>query len=914
MIMTRNLFILTILSVLLSSTMFAQNGSGQGQINFQNSSTSILSGGVISKAQYQNGSSLGVVSTDSNSADALGEKCLEHDRDEALKILNPQFRAGRESAIDLSRRIVQELNSGVRATPPVYTIPIVFHVIHKGESVGSGTNVSSAQLQSSVDALNRDYRRTSVDGGIALGAGPDTEIQFCLASIDPNGNATTGINRINGTSVSGYASNGITSANETSVKALSRWDNQYYLNIWVVSEIDGNGADLSNPANFTGGTLGYAYLPTNPVTWNSDRDGVVILNLCVGNDPNQSNGYRLWPWGSLTNRAVTHEVGHYLGLDHPFEGNSCSENAALCHTLGDRVCDTPPTVQGSTCNTPACPGALVENYMDYTSETCQDMFTSGQSVVMRAALAGARNAVVNTSNCGAPNDYDAAVSAIAAPNGSICLTTFTPSVTLTNYGATTLTSVQIAYNVDATGPSTYNWTGSLAQNASTSVTLDPVTTTTGAHTFTATTVSGTLNTNNTDQETNNDESTSSFTIGASGAAITLTLDLDCYGDEITWEVRNSSNTVVTSGGPYVNNASGEQITESLCLAEGCYDFIINDSYGDGLYGSQHSGCNVDGDYEITDSGGGILVELTAANSDFGTSATHNFCIGGGGSSTTCEVLMAFDGYNFSINNNDLPNFGIEIIDNDQEAVATPLANNDYTSDWMGFYEIPTAPDTNFYVGVTSWFADTTQYADNWLNFGQVTIPNDGGELRWKHRFPNNSYRDGYEVLVNFNGTSISDFSGATVLYTVDDNDPSTNGDTDWTSQVVDLPSGTYAGQTIYIAFHHTALNMFFLELDEIEVEGCTSTLVGISEGDAFKINVFPNPSSSNFTFKYATDSNEKLNFSLHNSVGQSVWSHQSSNGLNGEETIETGGLSAGIYTLVVQGETFNVSKKLILTH
>lgn len=844
-------------------------------------------------------------------SDAAGEKCWEHDRDEALKLLDPRFRAGREAAEELTNRIVEEINSGVRATPPVYTIPVVFHVIHKGEGVGSGTNISSAQLQSSIDALNRDYRRTNADGGIGQGAGPDTEIQFCLASVDPNGNATTGINRVNGSGVSGYSANGVTGSNELSVKSLSRWDNRYYLNIWVVSEIDGNGGDVSNPANFGGGTLGYAYLPTNPVTFNSDLDGIVILNLCVGNDPNQSQGYRLWPWGNLTNRSITHEVGHFLNLDHPFEGNSCSESN--CNTQGDQVCDTPPTIPGSTCNSPACTNSLVENYMDYTSETCQDMFTAGQSTRMRATIAGARNALVNTSNCGAANEHDASVSAIATPNGSLCQTTFTPNITLTNHGSTTLTSVEIDYYVDANAPTTYNWNGSLAQNASTSFTLASMTTTTGAHTFTATTVSGTLNTNNTDQETSNDASTSSFNVGTSGTAITLTLDLDCFGDEITWDVRNSSNTVVASGGPYVNNASGEQVIESLCLAEGCYDFNINDTYGDGMYGSQWQTCSIDGDYEITDSGGSTLVQLTAANSDFGFGTTHNFCIGGGGTATTCDTLMSYDGSQFLINNDDFPNFGVEDIDVDQEPVSTTLANANYTSEWMGFAEIPTPGDTNFFLRVTSWFADTTQWADNWFNFGQITIPSDGGELRWKHRFVDNNYRDGYEVLVNFNGTSISDFGGATVLYSVTDNDAATDGDNDWTQQVVDLPSGTYAGQTIFVAFHHTSLNMFLFDLDNIEIEGCMTSPVGIAETEGFNLHVYPNPSSGNFTFEYTGGSEQELDFRVLNSIGQTVWGHSDSDRTNGVHTIDTHHFASGIYTLVVRGEKMNVSERLVLT-
>jgi len=841
------------------------------------------------------------------------EKCGQKSHSDALAAVNPLYREGRIAADAEIRRIVDEFESGSRVAPPVYTIPVVFHVIHKGEAVGSGTNISDAQIQSAVAALNRDYRRTSANGGIAQGAGPDTEIQFCLASLNPNGQPTTGINRVNGTSVSGYSSSGITSSNESNVKALSRWDNRYYLNIWVVSEIDGNGADLSNPSNWQGGTLGYAYLPTNPVTWNSDLDGIVAVNLCVGNDPNQSLGYRLWPWGGLTNRTLTHEVGHFLNLNHPFEGESCSESN--CNTQGDQVCDTPPTQSGSSCNSPACSNTIVENYMDYTEESCQDMFTAGQTTRMRAALTGPRSALVATSNCTvSSNNWDAGISSIVAPSGSLCSTSFSPNVTLTNSGSNTLTSVQIQYYVDANSPSTYNWSGSLSSGSSTNVTLPSVTTTTGNHTFTARTVSTSLNGSNTDQATSNDQSTSSFSISGSGNTATLTLDLDCYGDEVTWEIRNSSNVVVGSGGPYVNNVNGQQVVETFCLAQGCYDFNIFDTYGDGMYGSQYQSCSIDGDYEIRDASNNVLVQMTATNGDFGDGATHNFCVGGGGSGgTTCDDLVYFDGSQFYVNPTDLPNFDILAADVDQQAVATPLANAGYTSDWMAFYEIVAPGDTNFFIRATSWFANNTITANNWLTFGPVTMTDQGGSLSWYHRMPDNDYRDGYRVLVNTTGGAVANFTGATVLYSVASNNASTDGDTVWTAQSVQLPAGTYAGQSLYFAFHHNALDMFFLDLDEVVVEGCSSTPVTVDENSQFKMNVFPNPSSENFTFQYIGADNERLDFVLTNAIGQQVWSYTTRNTDSGMQTIRTSDLASGIYTLMVTGDKLRVSEKLILS-
>jgi hypothetical protein len=530
---------------------------------------------------------------------------------------------------------------------------------------------------------------------------------------------------------------------------------------------------------------------------------------------------------------------------------------------------------------------------------------------MRGVLAGVRNELVNTGNCGVSTDYDAGISAISTPNGTLCQTTFTPSVTLNNYGSTTLTSVQIQYFVDAGAPSTYNWSGSLASNSSTTVTLNAVTTTAGAHTFTARTVSGTLNGSNNDQETSNDQTISSFSVATGGSSITLTLALDCFGEEITWEIRSSSNQVVASGGPYVNNASGEQIIESLCLAEDCYDFNIFDSFGDGLYGSQWQSCSINGDYAITD-GSTTLVQLTAANSDFGTEATHNFCIGGG-STSTCEDLMTFDGSGFTINNLDFPNFEAQIIDNDQEAVNSGLATAGFTSEWMAFYEEVSPGDTNFFIGATSWFANTSAPADNWITFGPVTMTSDGGEIRWKHRMSNNGFRDGYELLLNTNGTDISDFSGATVLYTVDDNDPSTDGDTTWTQQVVALPAGSYAGQELYFGFHHNALDMEFLFLDDMVIEGCSTITVDIGEIETFNMNVFPNPSSNNFTFQYLGSAAQNFEFVVLNSVGQQVWSKQVSGQTSGTAIIETGNLSSGVYTLVVRGDKLNVSERLILT-
>ena len=284
----------------------------------------------------------------------------------------------------------------------VLTVPIVFHVLHQGEAVGTGNNIPEAQILSSIEALNRDFRRLADDGGVAQGAGPDTEIEFCLASKDPSGNPHSGINRIDASGQFNYDNIGIDEdVNGTNLKNLSKWSTNDYVNVWVVREI--NNQDPYPTWN--GGTLGYAYRVTggsavNPNTnpAGNTNDGIVVANFALGNDPDNSESWRIF---YNLNRTLTHEMGHHLNLQHTFAGGSCATESD-CLTEGDYVCDTPPTIQQTNCGTPACSGTQqVENYMDYTGETCADMFSAGQVVRMRAVLEGfSRSSLIASDVCG----------------------------------------------------------------------------------------------------------------------------------------------------------------------------------------------------------------------------------------------------------------------------------------------------------------------------------------------------------------------------------------------------------------------------------------------------------------------------------------------------------------------------------
>lgn len=193
------------------------------------------------------------------------------------------------------------------STQGVIQIPTVVHIIHMGEPVGTFSNIPDAQVFGAMQGIN-DRFRGLIDSTIDIG------IEFCLASRDPNGCPTNGINRVSGCSVPLYCSVGMSytncGANSTDVQDLCRWPEDQYFNIYIVWQI-------------CSGAAGYSMsMGPNPYT------GVVI-------------GMNSFVQGSTT---PTHECGHALGLPHTFEGdngNQCPVNNN-CLTDGDGICDTPP--------------------------------------------------------------------------------------------------------------------------------------------------------------------------------------------------------------------------------------------------------------------------------------------------------------------------------------------------------------------------------------------------------------------------------------------------------------------------------------------------------------------------------------------------------------------------------------------
>ena len=275
-------------------------------------------------------------------------------------------------------------SSNLTETPPAdYTLPVVIHIIHNN---GPG-NISDALVLQGFQDLNNAFANLDYYDPTT---GVDTKIEFCLAKRDPDGNATTGITR----TVSTLANLTI-ETEDVQMKDLSRWDPLQYINVWVVNGICS--------ASVGCGVAGYAYFPTSH---GAPEDGIVMEASWLGTDPASSS-------------VLAHEMGHYLGLYHTFQGGCGNDD---CLQDGDRVCDTPPDQSTAPvpCNSsmnscmtdvntadPNNPfttdqNDMFINYMDYGDWNCYSAFTEGQRERMTFSIENIRASLLDSEACQSP--------------------------------------------------------------------------------------------------------------------------------------------------------------------------------------------------------------------------------------------------------------------------------------------------------------------------------------------------------------------------------------------------------------------------------------------------------------------------------------------------------------------------------
>jgi PKD repeat protein len=469
-------------------------------------------------------------------------RCYTNEMQQALQQQFP----GMESSNDFETWMqsqVQQMQT-MAITNGVYSIPVVVHVIHNGEAVGTGTNVSFAAIQSQIDVLNEDFRRLFGSNGYNTHPdGADTKIEFCLAQRRPDGSAFAatepGVNRINRTTA-GFTLPPFTTAyidatikpytyNNNIPTATRGWDPAKYMNIWL--------------CNISGGILGYAQFPESPLggmgcgTQAAATDGVVFLYNSIG-----KSAVTGFTGAYNEGRTATHEIGHWLGLRHIWGDGGC--------TVDDFCNDTPEAAAanfGCPAGTNSCTAApdagpdMIENYMDYTDDLCMNIFTNDQKMRMRTVLENSprRVSLINSDACTPPNPNDASIVGVANPKGDNCPGAITPSVTLKNRGSANLTSATISYNIDNGTATTFNWTGSLTPGSTATVTLPNFTSTLGQHMFKAW---SSLPNNATDPSTIYDTSGIEFMISNGiNAPFVENFDGSIFPPDVRWEVINTNS-------------------------------------------------------------------------------------------------------------------------------------------------------------------------------------------------------------------------------------------------------------------------------------------------------------------------------------------------------------------------------------
>lgn len=318
----------------------------------------------------------------------------------------------------------------------VYELPVVVHVIHNGEPVGSGSNISDEQIISQIGVLNKDFQRLNVDADNTpaefLPAAGSLDIEFVLAKQTPQGLPTSGIVRVQGTKTQ-WALN-----DNYELKSLSYWPAEDYLNIWVTT--------------LSSSFVGFAQFPVSglPGLENSSNnrltDGIVIHHNAFGSaddgpfdlDPQYNKG-----------RTTTHEMGHFLGLRHIW-GDDEDESDKCTGT--DYVDDTP----NQTLSTNGCPSTvrtscgtndMYMNFLDYTDDVCMNLFTVGQINRMITVIENSpRRVSLLTSHALAdpePVANNLGIKNVITPGAKACGTTTEPGILVQNNGTNTVTSTRM---------------------------------------------------------------------------------------------------------------------------------------------------------------------------------------------------------------------------------------------------------------------------------------------------------------------------------------------------------------------------------------------------------------------------------------------------------------------------------------
>lgn len=765
----------------------------------------------------------------------------------------------------IEKRTQQFINSSAQARSMavngVITIPVVVHVIYSN----SNENISAAQIQSQIDVLNEDYRRLNSDANQVptefASVASDIEVEFVMATTDPNGNPTSGITRKSSSKTSWGTNDAM---KDPAQGGVAPWDASRYLNMWV--------------CNIGGGILGYAQFPGGSLS----TDGVVMSPQYFGSSDKGTGFFLSAPFDK--GRTATHEVGHWLNLRHIWGDGGCN--------VDDFVADTPvsgnpnygcPNYPTNSCS--ATGNDMTMNYMDYVDDACMYMFSAGQKSRMRALFdtGGFREGFVNNDGGGDDPDPDPGITYCDSKGNSVA-DEWIANVTVG--GLNNSTGANGGY-ADFTSTSV-----DLAIGSSNNVSLSPAFSGTSYNEYWRIWIDFNKDGDFSDA---NELVYDAGSLSSSTVTGTLSIPSNVSSGETRMRVSMKYNGAST---PCETFSYGEvedytvNITTSSTPTCETPDGLSNSNVTETTFTLNWNSVSSADEYDI---------QLRAAGnstwSDF-NSTSNSLSLTGASEGTTYEWRVRS-----SCSSSDSDYSSIATVTTESGQVEVNYCDskgNSVADEWIQRVRFGSIDNTS---GANGGYADFTSQSTNVVTGGSynITINPD-----WAGR----TYREAYNVWIDWNQDGDFNDAGEAVYSRSRTTNTVISGN-------ISVPNNALTGATrmrVTMKYNANASSCETFSYGEVEDYTINVSSSGRVE-DHSKITdftIFPNPAIDQTTLRFNSEEAMNVNINVYDAVGRQVQSISIENVIGThDETLEVSDLKPGIYHIFVEANGKRESYKLV---